>query len=195
MRRKFDPSRKALLDSEERRHRFPPERIFSMLPLAPDQIVADIGCGTGYFSIPLAELLTKGKVFALDISEEMLNVLRGKLEKSPHDNIVVLKSEEENIPLKARSLDGVLMTCVIHEAAEDRAAFLSKVLDLLKPNGWLAVVEWVKKEMPEGPPLRERLDMAEAIKLAPKESAMLVSQEALGDKHYFLLWRKIGTKQ
>lgn len=190
MRRKFDPSRKALLDGEERRRTFPADTILSRLPLLPDQTVADIGCGTGYFSIPLAERLTRGKVYALDISEEMLSVLRGKLEKSPHSNIVVLKSEEDKIPLKARSLDGVLMTCVLHEASEDRAGFLNKVFNLLKPNGWLAVVEWFKKEMPVGPPLKERLDLNEAIDLAPKEGVNLVKQEALSDKHYFLLWRK-----
>lgn len=190
MRRKFDPSHKAMLDSEERRHAFPPEKILSLLPLAPDQIVADIGCGTGYFSIPLSERLTKGKVYALDISEEMLSVLRGKLEKSPHSNITVLKSEEENIPLKAGSLDGVLMIFMLHEAAANRAVFLKTVFSLLKPGGWVAVVEWVKKEMPVGPPLKERLDMTEVIDLAPEEGVKLVSKESLNDKHYFLLWGK-----
>ncbi len=190
MRRKFDPSRKGLLENEERRQTFPPEKILALLPLAPGQTVADIGCGTGYFSIPLAERLTKGKVFALDISEEMLGALRSKLEKFPHDNIVVLKSGEEEIPVKPRSLDGALMTCVLHEAAEDRAGFLNKVFGLLKPGGWLAVVEWCKKEMPVGPPLKERLDLNEAVDLAPKEGVKLVRQEFLSDKHYFLLWRK-----
>ncbi len=193
MRRKFDPSRKALLDSHERRQTFPPENILSMLPLTTAQTVADIGCGTGYFTIPLAERLTSGKVYALDISEEMLKALRGKLEKSPHDNIVLLKSDEKKLPLKAESLDGAIMVCVLHEAAEDRKDFLNKVFGLLKPDGWLAVVEWVKKEMTVGPPLSERLDMNEAIALAPKRGVRLEKQQALGDKHYFLLWRKAGS--
>lgn len=191
MRRKFDPSKKEFLDSKERLQTFPPDKILSRLPLAPGQYVADIGCGTGYFSLPLADLLTKGKVYALDISEDMLAKLRSKLEESPHKNIVLMKSGEDEIPLKAGSLDGVLMVCVLHEAAEDRGAFLSKVFNLLKPGGWLAVVEWFKKEMPVGPPLKERIDLNEALALAPEKGVKLVKHETLSEKHYFILWQKV----
>lgn len=190
MRRKFDPSKKDFLDSAERLQTFPPDKILSRLPLSPEQHVADIGCGTGYFSLPLADRLTKGKVYALDISEDMLSRLRSKLEKSPHGNIVLIKSGEDEIPLKTGSLDGVLLTCVLHEAAEDRSAFLGKVFNLLKPGGWLAVVEWFKKEMPVGPPLKERIDLNEAIALAPQKGVKMVKHEALSEKHYFILWQK-----
>lgn len=194
MRRKFNPSMQALLDSKERRQSMPPEKILSLLPLTPDHAVADIGCGTGYLTLPLAERLTRGKVYALDVSEEMLTALRSKLENSLYRNIVVLKSEEDKIPLEDGSLDGAIMICVLHESAEDREAFLKKVFSLLKTEGWLAVVEWFKKEMPVGPPLNERLDIVEAIKLAPREGVKLVKQQALSEQHYFLLWRKSGDK-
>lgn len=195
MRRKFDPSRKGLLDSEERRKSFPPEKILSLLPLSPEQTVADIGCGTGYFTIPLSERLTGGKIYAIDISEDMLSGLRKKLEKLPENNIVVLKTEDEKIPLTEASLDGAMLICVLHEAAQDRAAFLNKVFGLLKPGGWLAVVEWNKKEMPEGPPVQERIDIGETLEMAPRKGVTLLRKKTLGEKHYFLLWRKETNEQ
>lgn len=165
------------------------------MPLAPSQRVADIGCGTGYFTFPLAERLPQGRVYATDLSEEMLSVVREKLAKSPQNNVSVVKSEEEVIPIPDRSLDGALLAFVLHEAAQEREAFLNQVAGLIKPGGWLAIVEWVKREMEVGPPLEERLDISESITMVEKARLNLTNQQYINDKFYFLLCEKIAKKE
>ena len=69
---KFDPSNKSKLDNEWRREVLPPFKVLESLGLENKYIIADIGCGIGYFTIPAAELTAPNKVYALDISGDML---------------------------------------------------------------------------------------------------------------------------
>jgi len=79
---KFPLEMKKKLDSPERKKLFNSEKALSSLGIKAGMTVADIGCGTGFFSIPLASLVgKKGKVFAADISKEMLSDLRVKVKK------------------------------------------------------------------------------------------------------------------
>ncbi|MBI4295138.1 MAG: class I SAM-dependent methyltransferase [Chloroflexi bacterium] len=183
---KFEPCRKDNLDSPERHKALPPETILSLLPLAPGQAVADIGCGTGYFTLPLAAKLPRGRVFAVDISQEMLDSLRDRLARSGDGNVQLVKSEELDIPLPPGSLDGALLSLVLHES-EDSVAFLKAVKRLLRPGAWLGLVEWVKRETAVGPPLAERIAPAAARALAEKAGLKAVTEKPLGADFYFML--------
>lgn len=183
---KFDPARIDRLDSPERLSRLPLEEIFSALPLQPSQTVADLGCGTGIFSLPLAQRLPQGKVYCLDIAEVMLERVRRKVQESRITNIEVKQCSETDFGLEPGSLDGVFLAFVLHEQ-EDRAAFLQTVRPLLKAGGWVGVVEWQKKEMSEGPPLPERIDPAEARQLASQAGLKAVVDKSLGDRYYLMV--------
>jgi len=79
---KFPVEMKEKLDSPERKKLLNPEKALSSLGIKAGMVVADIGCGTGFFTLPLASLVgEKGKVFAADISNGMLSDLRKKIEK------------------------------------------------------------------------------------------------------------------
>ncbi len=112
----------------------------SFMPIDPYDHVADIGCGPGYFSIPLAKHLTYGKLYALDILDEMLDSLRGRVSQVNMGNVEVLKCGPTDFPLPGESLDGAFLAFVTHET-EDRATFLRAVKGLLKPRGWCTVLE------------------------------------------------------
>lgn len=183
---RFEPRRKHLLDSPERRKALPADEILSYLPLAPDQTVADIGSGTGYFTLPLASKLTQGKVYAVDISQEMLDTLRDRLSQAGVKNVELVKSDEMNIPLRPASLDGALLMSVLHEN-DDRVAFLKMVKRLLKPGSWVGLVEWAKRDMPAGPPLAVRIGPAEARALAEQAGFKAVAQRPISDSFYFML--------
>ncbi len=137
----YDPARMDRLVSPERYERLDIYRILSLLPLTHDQIVADIGCGPGFFTIPLAKTLWEGKVYALDIQEEMLEACRRRVEEARLGNVEVMLNKETKFPLEASSLDGVLVALVLHSQI-DKAAFLKAVVKLMKPSGWLAFINW-----------------------------------------------------
>lgn len=185
---RFDVSRKARLDSPERRRLLDPDRVLPLLPLKPDHTVADIGCGTGFFSIPLAQRLPEGKLYAVDVQQDMLEAVREKLAQTPTDNVEVVHSSEKDIPLPQACLDGAFLAFVLHES-EDRRVFLGAVQKLLKPGAWVSVLEWEKREMPEGPPLGERMAREEVKALATQLGLTLSSEVAVNDRHYLLLLR------
>ena len=75
----------------ERLETLDPFRVLSHCPLTPRDTVADIGCGPGYFTLPLAKFLINGKVIALDTSDEMLEACRARLDKVRLGNVEVVK--------------------------------------------------------------------------------------------------------
>ena len=130
--------------------------------------VADIGCGPGYFTIPLAKALVEGKLYALDIDNEMLDACRERVAQARMGNVEILKCEEFDSSLEAGSLDGIFLAFVIQQSP-DKPRFLKAVRQLLRPRGWGAILEWYRKETETGPPLERRVDpeqMEELVKSA-----------------------------
>ena len=134
----------------------------------------------------MAQRVPEGKVYCLDIAEEMLERVRKKVIDNKVSNVEVKRCEEMDFGLEPGSVDGAFMAFVLHEQ-EDRVAFLKAVSSLLKKRGWVGVLEWVKKEMSEGPPLNERIDPAEAGELAGKAGLKVSANKALGDKFYMVV--------
>ena len=179
---------KALL-SPKREGQSDPYEIIIQLPIDPHHRVADIGCGPGFFSLPLAKYLAFGKLYALDIEDEMLEVLRERVAAGRLDNVEILKSGETEFPLPEASVDGLLLAFVVHQN-QDRPAFLKAVAGLLKPNGWCCVLEWYRKDTDEGPPLEKRIDPDELSALAAEAGLRLRRRRGVNDEQYMLLFNK-----
>ena len=186
---KFDPGKKDVLLSPKRRERLDPDRIISLVPIRPYHTVADIGCGPGYFTVPLAKYVSQGKLYALDVQERMLEACREGLAAIHLNNVEVLKCGEKKLPLDKESLDGAFVAFVLHEAT-DRKAFLAEAKGALQKGGWLALLEWYKQEMEEGPPLGERVSEEEARELGQEAGLRYVSLRDLNGKNYLMLFRK-----
>ncbi len=186
---KFDPCHMGRLDSPERHKRLKPERVLSLLPLDPQQVVADIGCGPGFFALPLARHLTAGQVIALDVSEEMLAAIREKVAGAGVDNIEIKASNGAGIPVRPASLDGAFMAFVLHEL-DHRATFLERVKASLKPGGWLAVLEWHKKQTGHGPPAHDRLTPEEVRALATAAGFIVTGEQELNEDQYLVLLKR-----
>jgi len=92
----FDPEHIAVLEAEDRKIWQNPEEILSAVEVKPDFVAADLGCGSGYFTIPLARKAMK--VFGIDVQGEMLSFLEEKMRRLKIRNIVPLLSGEDAIP-------------------------------------------------------------------------------------------------
>lgn len=116
-----------------------PERILQSLELPPDAAVADLGCGSGYFTLKLARMVGDGgEVIAVDVRRLPLAFLTVRTRGL--DNVRVVHVTPEDPELPAGSLDGVLIVNTYHELAEPDAA-LAAVHAALRPGRRLVVVE------------------------------------------------------
>ena len=155
--RKFNPNDMQVLVSPERRQAIDTGALLTGLPISTRDVVADIGCGPGFLTLPLARYLTEGRVHALDIQQEMLDAVQGSLDAEGLTNAAVTLSNENRLPLDDKALDGALMAFVLQEA-HDPDALLGEVQRCLNDNGWIAVLEWHKRDMDYGPPVTRRIN-------------------------------------
>ena len=186
---KFDPKNKDVLLSSARRRSLDAARVLSMLPLLPRHHIADIGCGPGYFTIPLGKYAFDGKVYALDVQEEMLEATREALKAIHLTNVEVLKSTERKLPLEDECLDGALLAFVLQEASY-RSALLKETRRCLRKSGWAAIMEWHKKDTENGPPLDQRIDEEDMKPLVEKAGFRVARRQYLnGGQYMYVVWK------
>ncbi len=103
--------------------------------------VADIGCGMGYFSIAMAEMVgERGSVIAADIQQEMLDILRKRAEKrGVAERIRLVKAQKDDIGINV-PVDFVLTFWMVHETGNIRR-FLDQIGSILKKEGKLFIAE------------------------------------------------------
>ncbi len=157
--RLFKPSAAHKLEDPERLIWLPPNEVLEALSLRPGMNVADIGAGTGYFALPIAlAILPGGKVFAVDLQPEMLDLLRAKLTgHAAPQNIILGEGSAAETHLARGTADLVLIANVWHEL-DDHAATLREAQRILAPGGQLAILDWrTDVTPPPGPPLHHRI--------------------------------------
>ena len=184
---KFDPANMAQLLSSERQEKLDIFRILSLLPLSPYHVVADIGCGPGFFTIPLAKALPGGKVYALDIQEEMTEACQRRVQEARLGNVEVVLTKETEVPLEKSSLDGIFVAFVLHSQI-DKPGFLMSAMDLLKPGGWLAQLNWhLIPEPTQGPPPERRIAVDDVLRLVEEAGFRTVLRRELNDEQYMMV--------
>lgn len=153
---KFNPENRKKLNSKERRKILPPDQVLMDIGVGAQTVWADIGCGTGFFTIPLAR--EAQQVYALDIRAEMLGDLTESLVPLEIHNVKVIQSEENHFPIEDQMIDGVLTSLVLHEV-DQPIEFFRELNRILQSDGRLVVIEWAKVSTQIGPPLEHRLSI------------------------------------
>jgi ubiquinone/menaquinone biosynthesis C-methylase UbiE len=123
-----------------------PDLTVDNLDLDSDDVVADIGAGTGYFSFRMAQQVPEGKVYAVDIQPEMLDAIAFLKEEKKIDNVETVLGTEEKPNLPSESIDLALMVDAYHEFAYPRE-MMEGIVEALKPGGRVVLLEY-RKENP-----------------------------------------------
>jgi cyclopropane fatty-acyl-phospholipid synthase-like methyltransferase len=149
-----------------------PDRVIAALALKPGQSIADVGAGTGYFSIRLAKSPAAPKVFAVDIEESMVKYIGHRAAKEGLKNIagVVASAGSANIP---EPVDLILIVDTFHHIPS-RDAYFRALRASLKPGGRLAIIDWLPGG-PMGPP--------EMFRFSPEKIAAELEKAG---------WKKVG---
>jgi cyclopropane fatty-acyl-phospholipid synthase-like methyltransferase len=157
------------LERPERESEEEPSRAIEALDLRPGMTVADIGAGTGYYTVRMARKVgEEGRVYATDIQVGMLSIVQRRAAQEKLQNIKPVLSAPDDPKLPPGSLDLALMVDVYHELAQPQA-FVRRLREALKPDGRLVLVEF-RKEDPRVP-----------IKEEHKMSVAQVRQELSAD--------------
>jgi len=153
--KRFDPQKLALLNNPVRLKDFPPEFIVKQTAIKTPSVIIDLGAGTGFFSIPFAEMYKKCKIYACDISDIMIDWM--KENRSGYNNIIPMKIEDSSIPLDNDIADFLFMVNLHHEL-DNPEETLRECHRLLKSDGKIAISDWKKIKTEYGPPIELRYD-------------------------------------
>jgi ubiquinone/menaquinone biosynthesis C-methylase UbiE len=172
------------LDRAERQSEENPEFAIDQLHLKPGMVIADIGAGTGYYSLRMAKRVSPtGKVFAVDIQPEMLDRLRVNAKAAAIVNIEPVLGTESDPKLPASTVDLAIMVDVYHELSRPQR-ILEHLHDALKPDGQLVLLEY-RKEDPSVPIRSEhKMSLAEVkAEIEPEHYRFVRSIESLPWQH------------
>lgn len=172
-----------------------PDRVVSMLALSSGQSVADIGSGSGYFTVRLARAVTeRGRVYAVDIERELMAHLeqRVRVENLPQVRIHAGRTESPALP--PESIDLAFMCDVLHHV--DRpSAYLIRLRPALRSTGRLAIIE--SRRSHADSPTVPRIDREAVIELAKRSGYRLVAKHDFLPRQFFLIfekWTESGRK-
>ncbi|WP_432666313.1 class I SAM-dependent methyltransferase [Wukongibacter baidiensis] len=186
MTKKFKAKNMEKLDNPVRRKMLPPHEIVKGLNVESGKIVADIGCGTGYFTIPFAkDLGEEGKVYAVDINPLMLEETNRRVEEENLRNVETIQSSENDFGLKESSVDVVFTSTVFHEV-DLPEKFLDECKRVLKENGDLIILDWNSVEEEFGPPIHKRIDIEIVKKYVTEANFNIKEIEYIGKSFYIV---------
>jgi ubiquinone/menaquinone biosynthesis C-methylase UbiE len=140
----------------------------------------DVACGRGTYSLAASDIIgNEGRVYAVDLWEEGISILKEEASSKGIDNISAFVSDvSQHIPVEKDSVDVCLMATVLHDFVGDNVArqVMKEIVRVIKSDGILAIVEYKKKEGPPGPP--------KSGKLSPEDVANFVSDFGFTPYHY-----------
>ncbi len=169
-----------------------PETILKQIGLQAGMQAADLGCGPGYFALPAARIVgSRGKVYAVDVQKSALAQVR---KEAQLQNIVGLEMVWSDIEvpgatkIPAHTLDMVFLINTLFQAQNKRAV-IGEAKRLLKPDGYLLLIDWQPGDTAMGPNIDKRLDLA-SIRQIMKESGFVEEKSIQAGSHHFGLLLK-----
>ncbi|SMC16778.1 Methyltransferase domain-containing protein [Clostridium acidisoli DSM 12555] len=176
------------LNGVERRKEFPPEEVLQMLAIKKTDNILDLGAGTGYLTIPVAQMV-HGLVYALDMDEKMLEIIDCKAQDESITNIQLVKGSIDNIPLPDDSIDIVLASLVLHEI-KPLSTTLQQIKRVLKDGGQFMCLEYEKNESAiEGPPMQIRVPSL-VMEQELKNAGLNITQKIFLRKKIYIITAK-----
>jgi len=179
------------LERPEREREEQPGKLMEAMQLKPGEVVADVGAGSGYFTFRLAEKVgPKGKVLAVDIQREMLDIIERRMKVRKIKHIETIQGTETDPKLPKEAVDLILLVDVYHEFSHP-FEMVENMVKSLKPGGRLVFVEY-RMEDPEVPiKLVHKMTEKQVIKeMEPHPLKHLKTDKKLPWQHIIIFEKK-----
>jgi len=170
-----------------------PEKIVNGFGVEEGMRIADFGCGAGYFTIILAEKVgSGGRVYAFDIIESVLDVIRTKARYRQLDNIEAIRTNLEiagGSGLPDNSQDIVLLANIIFQSKK-KGDIIKEGVRILKKGGEMIIIDWENNSGGFGPPNGFRADKSNIRSIAEGEGLSFDGDLATGSFHFGMVFKK-----
>ena len=163
-----------------------PHEVIHALALNPEAIVADIGAGTGYFSVRFARMLPKSKVYAVDLEPDMVRHLAARAKREQLPNVVAVQAVPDDPKLPER-VDLALLVDTYHHI-DGRVGYFSRLKASLAPQGRVAIIDFTL-DSEIGPPPRARIEPEQVKRELARAGFKLANEHVFLPNQYFLVFR------
>jgi ubiquinone/menaquinone biosynthesis C-methylase UbiE len=169
-----------------------PDKNIEQFHVDPGMKVADLGSGPGFYVLALAKAVGEtGKVFAVDIQQELLNKIKSDAVREKLDNIEYVWAdleEERGTLMSDHVVDRVVIANTLFQV-ENRKVLVREALRILKPKGRLLLVDWTDSHGGLGPTQNSIITPENAEKLITEAGFVLEKKISAGDHHYGLVFK------
>jgi ubiquinone/menaquinone biosynthesis C-methylase UbiE len=166
-----------------------PQEVIAALALRAGESVADIGAGSGYFALRLADAVgPTGRVYAVDVDPEMVRHLNRRVRAAGLDNVRSVLADPDDPLLGDRSVDRFFVCDTWHHI-DDQAKYLGLMKRMLRPGGEVVMIDFKKEPTPMGPPLEMRIARADLVKQMEGAGFRLAAEHTFLPHQYFLVFR------
>jgi ubiquinone/menaquinone biosynthesis C-methylase UbiE len=173
-------------NNDSRRKWQNPEAILSGIGLKPGSVFMDIGCGSGFFTLPAARIVGRnGKIYGLDINADLIASLKEQADRDGFKNVYLSAGKAEESVLCKQCADIVFLGIVLHDLEEPSRA-LENARRMIKSSGKLVNLDWKKEPMEIGPPVKKRFDEETAMRLIKGAGFKVETVEDSGLYHYLI---------
>ena len=177
----------AMLEDPKRDAYQKPHELIAALDLKPGEVIADIGAGSGYFSFRFAHHVGPGRVYAVDISPDMIVHMNRRIRDMRITNLTTVLAPPDDPLLADASLDRVFI-CDTWHYVEKQGEYLAKLKKMLKPGGQLAMIDFQKRELPVGPPLEMKIAREDLVRQLETAGFQLLKEHTFLPYQYFLVF-------
>jgi ubiquinone/menaquinone biosynthesis C-methylase UbiE len=162
-----------------------PTRVIEALALPPTASIADIGAGTGYFTVRLAKAVPRGLVYAVDIEAAMLGHVRKRAAAGGLTNVVTVQATGAS-PTLPKPVDVAIVVDTYHHLP-NRPTYFSDLRKSIEPGGRVAIIDF-RKDSPEGPPPEFRFEADQIIKEMTQAGYRLDARHDFLPRQHFLVF-------
>jgi len=168
-----------------------PVKNLKALGLRENMIVADLGAGSGFYTIPAAKMVPMGKVYAIEIQKDFLTTIRNKGIEARLNNLECLLGDVEKMggtKIKDKIVDAVIASNILFQV-EDKEKFLEEAKRILKSGGELLLVDWSDNSSPIGPGFDKVISKSKAREMLEEKGFIWQRDIDAGAHHYGIIFK------